>query len=100
MAGVGGGARFTVTDPGAPNREADPGIAKVGDELVNAVRSGTPVNTGRLAASWAKVRVRDGIYSVGTDVRYAKYVEFGSRGKPGRNMLGNATMAARSKYGR
>lgn len=100
MARVGGGARFTVTDPGAPNREADPGIAKVGEELVTATRNLTPVDTGRLAASWSKTRVRDGIYEVGTDVRYARFVEFGSRGKPGRNMLGNASMAVGARYGR
>jgi hypothetical protein len=83
-------ATFRVINPLAPREAVDPNIAERAELLRSDTASMTPVNTGRLAASW---RVnKDGLaaYGVSTDVEYARFVEYGTRYMHGAAMLGRA----------
>ena len=49
-----------------------------GDAIIDSSKSTTPVRTGKLLSSIEKSGVSDNSIAVGTDVEYAKYVEFGT----------------------
>jgi len=85
---------FTVTDPAAPMREVDPGIAEIAQLFKGDVAGYTPVMTGALRAGWSVQRVGDGHYAVSNGVRYAGYVEYGTSKMAPRAMLGRALAGA------
>lgn len=87
-------AGFVVTDPAAPDREVDPGVADIAERFTNDVRGLTPVQTGALRAGWSTSKVGDAHYSVTNGVRYARYVEYGTSKMRPRAMLGRALGAA------
>jgi hypothetical protein len=81
---------FKVTDPAAPMREVEPGIAEIAEQFKGDVAGFTPVLTGALRAGWRVARVGDGHYAVSNGVRYAGYVEYGTSRMAPRAMLGRA----------
>lgn len=83
-------AGFTVTDPAAPDREVDPGVAEIAQRFKGDVAGYTPVLTGALRAGWSVDRAGDGHYRVSNGVRYARYVEYGTSKMAPRAMLGRA----------
>jgi len=85
---------FTVTDPGAPDREVDPGVAEIAQRFKGDVAGYTPVLTGALRAGWSVDRAGDGHYRVSNGVRYARYVEYGTSRMAPRAMLGRALAGA------
>lgn len=87
-------AGFTVTDPAAPMREADPGVAEIAERFKGDVAGYTPVLTGALRAGWSVERAGDGHYRVSNGVRYAGYVEYGTSKMAPRAMLGRALAGA------
>jgi hypothetical protein len=87
-------AGFKVTDPQAPMREVDPGIAEIADRFKGDVAGYTPVLTGALRAGWRVERVGDGHYRLSNGVRYARYVEYGTSRMRPRAMLGRALAGA------
>jgi hypothetical protein len=81
--------RFTVTDPKAPRREADPGIADITERIRAEVAAQTPRDTGELAAGWAVARGReDGVRLLTQAVPYWRFVEYGTRYMTARPVLG------------
>ena len=98
MAGMSG--TFRVVDPTAPRRVIDGSIRGVAEELMSAALSRTPRKTGRLAAGWSVSKARVASYRVANFVRYAPYVEYGTRNTPAHPMLGPALATMRARYGR
>jgi len=88
-------AGFTVTDPAAPEREVDPGVAEITERFKGDVAGYTPVQTGTLRAGWTVQRSGDAHYQVSNGVRYARYVEYGTSKMAPRAMLGRALAGAR-----
>lgn len=87
-------AGFRITDPGAPAREADLGVADIAERFKGEVAGYTPVRTGALRAGWALTRSGDSHYQLGNGVRYARYVEYGTSKMRPRAMLGRALAGA------
>jgi hypothetical protein len=85
---------FRVTDPGAPAREADPGVAEIAQRFRAEVVSYTPVVTGALRGGWSVSRGGDALYQLSNGVRYARYVEYGTSKMRPRAMLGRALAGA------
>lgn len=82
------GAQLIVTNPDAPRRAADRGIGEIADRIRDEAAARTPVDTGRLQASWHVVELGEGAREVATDVPYARYVEYGTRYDAAQPMLG------------
>ena len=99
--GIGGGlATYRVLDPNAPDRATDRITALVAQYVASTAAAGTPHDTGTLAAGWQVEKRRDSLYVVANRVRYARYVEHGSRGHAPVAMFARALMQARQRYGR
>jgi HK97 gp10 family phage protein len=83
-------------------RVAAPLVERVaGEVLADAVRI-CPQDTGHLARSLTKRDVSRGrtvAFTVGTDVHYAPFVEFGTYKMAAQPFLGPALNTARRKYG-
>jgi bacteriophage HK97-gp10 putative tail-component len=89
-------AEFEILDPGAPAREAGPMVAERAGQIADAARANTPVLSGAMAGGWTVEPGRaPGAYVITNPVRYAKYVEFGTRKMPARSPLGRAAAGAR-----
>jgi len=90
-------ARFTVTDPHAPARVADPALGRLAGEIMAAAAANSPVaersaatDPGELRAGWRTRKTAEG-YEIYNDVEYAIFVEFGSEHNPDpAGMLGQA----------
>lgn len=93
-------ASYRVVDHAAPSRAADPLIAGVARQVLGEAVGRTPSRTGRLRAGWAMTKQRDAHYLIGNPVRYARFVEHGTRYMSARPMIGPAVLAARGRYGR
>ena len=87
---------YRVLDPTAPKRAADKRTFLIAQSVMSDARSRTPLKTGRLRAGWAVAKVADAEYIVSNPVRYAKYVEFGTRKMQPQPMLGPALIRART----
>lgn len=85
---------FRVTDPSAPDREVDPGVAEIAQRFKGDVAGYTPVVTGALRAGWSVARSGDAHYTLSNGVRYARYVEYGTSKMSPRAMLGRALAGA------
>jgi|SRR5215469_208009 len=82
-------AKFTVTDPGAPTREADRGIKDITDSIRDEVAARTPVETGRLQAGWrVEHGDREGSWLLVNGVPYARFVEYGTVNMAAEPMVG------------
>jgi hypothetical protein len=92
-----GGVRFTVTDPGALARAADPAMGGIAERLRAAAVAGTPRDTGRLAEGYSVQRGRrEGVRLLTNAVPYLRFVEYGTRFMPARPALGRALARARN----
>ena len=100
MAGVSSGADFVVLDPTQPARVVDRGVRRIAEGIVRDAKSRTPIGpTGDLFRGWQSSPINPGVWLVVNDVRYARYVEFGTRKMDPQPMLGPALMKARSRVG-
>lgn len=96
-------AKFTVTNPGVARACMERAVEKAMLEIWRDARFDCPVDTGNLANSITP----DGphelgmkVYgTVGTNVSYGPFVEFGTGRMPARPFLGRALEKARRKYG-
>jgi hypothetical protein len=93
------GAVFRVTDPAAPRKAVDPGIGDIAQQLADQIAANTPVETGRLAASWHVEHEGDSRYRAHTDVSYARFVEYGTRDDAAQAPAGRALSEFRQRYG-
>jgi hypothetical protein len=87
---------FRVTDRTAPDRAVDPNVRETASTLSADAASRTPVRTGRLRRGWRVARDRDGVWVVGNDVEYARFVEYGTRRNRPAAMMGQALARARA----
>lgn len=69
----------------------------IGTNAEGYAKEETPVDTGRLINSIAHVEDEDATY-IGTNVEYAKYVEFGSRTVKAHHMLKKAATEHTAEY--
>jgi HK97 gp10 family phage protein len=90
------GAAFTVTDPGAIRRVADPGIGDIARRVRDDAAARSPVQTGRLQSSWQVVEHEPGMRQVINTAPYARFVEYGTKYDAAQPMLGPAVAHARS----
>jgi len=92
------GVRFTVTNPQAPVREADPGIRAITEDIRRDVQARTPVITGRLQAGWRVEKGdREGSWVLVNPVYYARYVEYGTVNMAAEPMVGPVLAAYRAR---
>ena len=89
---------FKTTDKGAARRLLSPQVRKRAERVRADAQSRTPKGpTGNLAKGWKLEQGRDpASWFVVNDVPYAIYVEFGTRRRPARPMLGPAAATARA----
>jgi HK97 gp10 family phage protein len=90
--------RFTVTDAGAPRREAAPGVLAAAQVLARDAATNTPVRSGTMRRGWRAVQVGNSARVI-NDVEYARFVEFGTRHMAPRAPLGRAMADARAQLG-
>jgi hypothetical protein len=85
-------AEFHVTDRRAPRRAAAPGIRGVAGQIAADAAAATPVRTGTLRAGWhTEQGTRDPATTfVVNGVRYARFIEYGTRRIRAGAMLGRA----------
>lgn len=72
-------------------------LAEIGMTAEGYAKARCPVDTGRLRNSIVNVVKGDDVY-VGTNVEYARHVEFGSRGRKGALMLTKAATEHADEY--
>lgn len=89
-----------IADRRAPFRAADPDIRRIAADLRRDIAAATPRRTGRLAAGWESIRIRDAHYHVRNPVPYARFVEHGTRRRPARPAAGRVLAAYRVRWGR
>jgi HK97 gp10 family phage protein len=91
---------YRVLDPKAPKRVSDPIAKKIAEAIAADAASRSPVGeTGNLRRGWKATPEAEAQWIVSNAVRYAKFVEFGTRKMQPQPMLGPALMAARSRVG-
>lgn len=91
-----GGAEFTVLDPGAPRREAAPLVRQRAGRVADQARGNTPVLTGQMAGGWTvEAGHTEGAFVITNAVRYARFVEYGTRKMPAKAPLGRAAAGFR-----
>lgn len=103
-------AKFTFSNRALLEQATRKAVVTVGLEILRDTVVATPVRSGTLARSFnvgdannyavEAGNSREQAFSVGTNVFYAPFVEFGAQGREGVAMLGNALEKARRKYGR
>ena len=54
-------------------------ILKVSNDLINLIKEEAPVSSGHLRQSWQMMAREEGSIYIGTPVKYASYVQFGTR---------------------
>lgn len=69
------------------NKETEKYLKKIGKELVRGVKIKTPVDTGLLRRSW-DMELEDNAVTIGTNIKYAPYVEHGHRTRGGGSVEG------------
>ncbi len=90
---------FTVTNPEALLEAVDEPVARIADELASTARTLTPRRTGTLAAGWTVRRGGSGRRDVVNQVRYAPFVEYGTRRTAPVAMMGRARAQIEGRYG-
>jgi hypothetical protein len=93
-----GSSTFRVTNPDAPLAAVDPNIAAIAEELSGTAAADSPRLTGTLAAGYRRVRLGVARYAVVNDVRYWRFVEFGTSTHQAQPAFGRALAAARARY--
>ena len=66
-------------------------------ELRNEMVRRAPVDTGRLRQSIGVRKIGEGHYRVGTNVSYAPFVEYGTRGRRGNPFMRPAVEAVKNR---
>jgi len=83
------GVEYHVTHPEAPRIAADPGIGHAADAIRDDCAQRSPVDTGRLRASWQVVAHGEpGYREVINTAPYARFVEYGTKYDEAQPMLG------------
>ena len=83
----------------AMEKAIERGLEAIGLTAEGHAKKETPVDTGRLRNSITHA-VKDKAAYIGTNVEYAPYVEFGSRGRDGKHMLQRAATEHTAEYKR
>ena len=73
------------------------GLASIGMTAEGYAKKETPVDTGRLRNSISHTSDSEAAY-IGTNVKYAPYVELGANGRPGKHMLQRASTEHTAEY--
>jgi hypothetical protein len=91
---------YTVTDPMAPRKAVDRPLGRLADTIAADTRARTPVRTGTLRSGW---RVRRGRFPavriISNPVPYTALVEYGTRRRAARPMIGPVIAAVRARQG-
>ena len=85
---------YTKEVLGKVDTELNKMLIEAGDVIVKEIKARTPVITGTLSDSIERSEPSNGDISVGTDVYYAKFVEFGTRYFGPRFFMTNGFLAA------
>ena len=84
--------------PDAAQQHVRKAVEKSADELVDLAKVLAPKETGELAKSIRPEVDPDGLSArVGSDIRYAQFVEFGTQGRPATPYLFPAYRALRNR---
>jgi hypothetical protein len=83
------GVEYRVTHPEAPRLAADHGIGEIADHVKEDCAARSPVDTGRLQASWEVAgHGEPGFREVINTAPYARFVEYGTRYDQAQPMVG------------
>jgi hypothetical protein len=92
---------YQVLNRQAPKQAADGIVRGIADQLKSVMMAQSPHGrTGQYAAGWRLERIKPGIYRVFNEVRYGKYVEYGTRFVPARPVFGRNITLIRSRVSR